>query len=181
MARRAVIVAHTLLVAQRVCAVEPSEVLLAVVTVGISGALHVTVVAIAALIGFVKCSHHPSNNREAADDLDDAGDEEHHHRLREGVVGGPLLGLAWVRVGVVGVRTAVNFPAPSSADFGAQHMRMLEATQARMPMMAPMMPVRPTRKPSIEKMELPHTCSAHEETELAGAGAVHVPGTGKIE
>ena len=91
------------------------------------------------------------------------------------------MGARVLEFGVVGARTAVNFPAPSSADFGAQHMRMLEATQARMPMMAPMMPVMPTPKPSIEKMELQHTCSAHEETELAGAGAVHVPGTGKIE
>ena len=138
------------------------------------------VVAIAVVIGFVKCNHHPSNDGDAADDLDDAGDEEHHHRLREGVWG-PLLGLAWVRAGVVGVRTAVNFPLPSSADFGAQHMRMLEATQARMPQMAPTAPVAPTPKPSIEKTELPHTCSAHEETKLAGAGAVHVSGTGKIE
>ena len=89
------------------------------------------------------------------------------------------MGLAWVRVGVVGVRTAVNFPAPSSADFGAQHMRMLEAMQARRPK-TPLI-YGGDAKPSIEIRELPHTCSAHEETGLAGAGAVHVPGTGKIE
>ena len=89
------------------------------------------------------------------------------------------MGLAWVRAGVVGVRTVVNFPAPSSADFGAQHMRMLEAMQARTPQAPPI--YGGAAKPRIEKMELPHTCSAHEETELAGAGAVHVPGTGKIE
>ena len=79
----------------------------------------------------------------------------------------------------MGVRTVVNLTAPSSADFGAQHMRMLEAMQARRPK-TPLKYGGDT-KPSIEIRELPHTCSAHEETELAGAGAVHVPGTGKIE
>ena len=54
------------------------------------------------------------------------------------------------------LRTAVNLPPPSSVLFGAQHKRMLEATQARIPQSAPTMPGVPPAKPIIEKMELPH-------------------------
>ena len=54
-------------------------------------------------------------------------------------------------------RTAVNLQPPSSVVFGAQHMRMLEATHARIPQRAPTMPGMPPAKPIIEKMELPQT------------------------
>ena len=51
----------------------------------------------------------------------------------------------------------MNLPPPSSVVFGAQHMRMLEATHARIPQRAPTMPGMPPAKPIIEKMELPQT------------------------
>ena len=54
------------------------------------------------------------------------------------------------------LRTAMNLPPPSSMLFGAQHKRMLEATQARIPQIAPTMPGVPPAKPIIEKTELPH-------------------------
>ena len=91
------IVAHTLLVAHRVCSVPTVR---TDHSIGISGAIHVTVFAPAAVIGCVERSRHPSNNGDAADELADAGDEEQHHRLRAGVAGGPLLGLAWVGLGL---------------------------------------------------------------------------------
>ena len=70
------------------------------------------------------------------------------------------------------LRTAVNLPPPSAVLFGAQHMRMLEATHARSPQMPPTTPGMLTTKPIIEKMELPHVCAAHEG--VADACAVHV-------
>ena len=61
------------------------------------------------------------------------------------------------------MRTAVNLPPPSAVLFGAQHMRMLEATHARIPQRAPTMPgMVGTAKPIIEKRELPHVCATHE-------------------
>ena len=54
-------------------------------------------------------------------------------------------------------RTAVNLQPPSSVLFGAQHMRMLEATHARIPQRAPTTPGMPPAKPIIEKTELPQT------------------------
>ena len=48
-------------------------------------------------------------------------------------------------------------------------MRMLEAMQARMPMTAPMAPVRPAPKPSIEKMEkTKHAITKHLALLAAG-------------
>eukprot|EP00964_Phaeocystis_antarctica_P015184 scaffold8377_cov58-Phaeocystis_antarctica.AAC.4 len=48
---------------------------------------------------------------------------------------------------------AVHLPPPSSVLFGAQHKRMLEATQARIPQIAPTMPGMPPARPVIEKTE----------------------------
>ena len=79
------------------------------------------------------------------------------------------------------LRTAMNFPPPSASVFGGQHIRMLEATHARIPPTAPMMPGRPPAKPIIEKMELPHGCAAHEGVELADAYAVNVQCVRKTE
>ena len=75
----------------------------------------------------------------------------------------------------------MNFPPPSASVFGGQHIRMLEATHARIPPSAPMMPGRPPAKPIIEKMELPHVCAAHEGVELADAYAVNVQCMRKTE
>ena len=77
-----------------------------------------------------------------------------------------------------GQRTAVNLPPPSSVLFGEQHIRMLEATQARSPQIAPTTPATsppPTTptKPIIEKMELPRVeCGCAQETLHAGGMCV---------
>ena len=65
-----------------------------------------------------------------------------------------------VAVSGVLLRTCKNFlPAPSSRGvFGAQHKRMLEPMHARIPQTAPIAPAKPAKKPTIEKMELPHRC-----------------------
>ena len=69
----------------------------------------------------------------------------------------------------------MNLPPPSSMLFGAQHKRMLEATQARSPQIAPTMPGVPPAKPIIEKTELPHArvqCSQRRWVQsLFGGGA----------
>ena len=71
-----------------------------------------------------------------------------------------------------GKRTAVNLPPPSSVLFGAQHMRMLEATQARIPQIAPTMPGVPPAKPIIEKTELPRRrCARESRSDMACACA----------
>ena len=70
------------------------------------------------------------------------------------------------------LRTAVNLPPPSSVLFGAQHKRMLEATQARIPQIAPTMPGMPPAKPIIEKTELTHASAVTEES----VERVHVQG-----
>ena len=80
--------------------------------------------------------------------------------------------LAGIVVACVLLRTAVNLPPPSEMLFGAQHMRMLEATHARIPQRAPTTPGMPPAKPIIEKRELPHVCATHEG--VADACAVHV-------
>ena len=54
------------------------------------------------------------------------------------------------------LRTAVNLQLPSSTRVGAQHMRMLDPMQARMPQTPPVTPGAPEAKPIIEKMELAH-------------------------
>ena len=73
--------------------------------------------------------------------------------------------LAGIVVACVLLRTAVNLPPPSAVLFGAQHMRMLEATHARIPQRAPTNiagEAIPPAKPIIEKRELPHVCATHE-------------------
>ena len=74
--------------------------------------------------------------------------------------------------GCVLSRTAVNLPPPSSVLFGAQHKRMLEATQARIPQSAPTMPGVPPAKPIIEKMELPHARADAVSSESVGRACV---------
>ena len=80
--------------------------------------------------------------------------------------------VGWARGSCVLLRTAVNFPPPSWALAGAQHMRMLEPMHARSPQTAPIAPAHPAPKPIIEKRELPQVCAVHEKKEHANA--VHV-------
>ena len=71
---------------------------------------------------------------------------------------------------IIGQRTAVNLQPPSLALFGAQHMRMLEATQARSPQSAPTMPAVPPAKPIIEKTEKTKQATATHLALLASLG-----------
>ena len=79
---------------------------------------------------------------------------------------------------IIGQRTAVNLQPPSLVLLGAQHIRMLEATHARIPQTAPMAPaVPPEKKPIIEKTELPHTraVDARTRTTHVHRGHMHEP------
>ena len=91
-----------------------------------------------------------------------------------GAWGSPVYGLG--RVGAAAscvlLRTAVNFPPPSWALAGAQHITMLEPMHARIPQTAPIAPGHEAPKPIIEKRELPQVCAVHEKKEHANA--VHV-------
>ena len=49
-------------------------------------------------------------------------------------------------------------------------MRMLEATHARMPQMAPMMPGAPNQKPIIERMELARRQSRRKRGRVDACG-----------
>jgi len=72
-----------------------------------------------------------------------------------GAWGSPVYGLG--RVGAAAscvlLRTAVNFPPPSWALAGAQHITMLEPMHARIPQTAPIAPGHEAPKPIIEKRE----------------------------
>ena len=73
-------------------------------------------------------------------------------------------------------RTAVNLQPPSLVLLGAQHIRMLEATHARIPQTAPMAPaVPPEKKPIIEKTELPHTRAVDARTRTTHVHRGHMP------
>ena len=82
------------------------------------------------------------------------------------------VGLGVAASGVL-LRTAQNFPPPSWALFGAQHIRMLEPMHARIPQTAPIAPAQPAPKPIIEKMELPQVCAVHDKNERANAAHAH--------
>ena len=82
------------------------------------------------------------------------------------------VGLGAAASGVL-LRTAQNFPPPSWALFGAQHIRMLEPMHGRIPQTAPIAPAQPAPKPIIEKMELPQVCAVRDKNERANAVHAH--------
>ena len=88
-----------------------------------------------------------------------------HTRVLYGVVG-PASGHA--------LRTTVNLQPPSSVLFGEQQMRMLEATHAMIPQIAPTTPGMPPAKPIIEKRELQQRVTAARETCACSGAAVQL-------
>jgi hypothetical protein len=83
----AIIVAHTILHAHCVVSIPRIG---ADSSIGILGAIHIAVLAVAALVDLVKNGNHKAKNGDGHDQLDDASDEEQHSGLCAGGGGGAL-------------------------------------------------------------------------------------------